>query len=155
MGSTEILIFYPQWVYIFTTANGNSYVGKGPRNRYLASTVREAKADQSLGPGRATPTKADAAISKGVHEYVQNNPCPKNGKNGTLSDDDWAEMVESELIDLASGSGLKVVNVPGAQQRKTSPGVNKLKAMPCYKSDAAAEAQRVFNAFTNKVSGRR
>jgi RHS repeat-associated protein len=139
-------------VYIFTTANGNTYAGKGKRDRYLASTVREAKADQSLGPGRATTAQADAAISKGVHQDVsKSNPCPK-----TISNDDWAEMVESELIDLASKQqGLNVVNVPGTSNRKTSPGVNKLKAVSCRKSDATKEAQRVLNAFNNKVSGRR
>jgi RHS repeat-associated protein len=89
-------------VYIFETAKGQAYIGKGPYDRYGRSVVREAG-----GP---------SGVSRGAHMDTK-SPC------SNVSEDDYTLMVESAAM-------VAYPRLPGAKptlNRIDSPGTNKLK----------------------------
>ncbi|WP_158380805.1 RHS repeat-associated core domain-containing protein [Chitinilyticum litopenaei] len=137
-------------VYVFETSNGQTYVGKGERSRYLTSTRERTSADGSYSvnsgkmPGASKTKIYDASVNRGKHFSLNPPPCG-------ISKSDYAEMVESEVM---NGIGISP-NTNSPMNRVKSPGVNKFARVTCPKARAAvsAEAARIIKDFQSLPAG--
>ena len=124
--------------YIFEISNnsqGDTYIGKGPWSRYLASTRKR-------GGGAGAPD-----VSRGAHIDVK-SPC------GNVSDSDYAFIVEDRAMEL-----YKALYNQNAQylNAMSSPGASKLKSLssacPVLKSRAEADAHKLIQQMLAKTPG--
>jgi RHS repeat-associated protein len=117
-------------VYVFETSNGSAYIGKGPYDRYLASTRQRMAEDKS------------SSIDRGVHMDTK-SPCPS-----AISEDSYAFMVES--LAMAAYRGL-----PAAKpdlNRIASPGDKKLKNIVALAKCPKVAAMVSKNAATDAAT---
>ncbi len=124
--------------YIFEITNnskGDTYIGKGPWNRYLASTRKR-------GGGAGAPD-----VSRGAHIDVK-SPC------ANVSDSDYAFIVEDRAMEL-----YKTLYNQNAQylNAMSSPGASKLKSLssacPILKGKAEADAHKLIQLMLAKTPG--
>ena len=120
---------------ITNNSKGDTYIGKGPWNRYLSSTRKR-------GGGAGAPD-----VDRGAHIDVK-SPC------GNVSDSDYAFIVEDRAMEL-----YKTLYNQNAQylNAMSSPGANKLKnlsgACPVLKAKAEADAHRLIKLMLSKNPG--